>query len=69
MNLKGKFDWNRKVSRRELSNVLLLLMVYLLGQMLCYAVFGDRHPITAIWVIVGAISCIGYALSIGIKRK
>ena len=69
MNLKGKFDWNRKVSRRELSNAILLLMVYLLGQTFCYAVFGDRHPITAMWIIVGAIGSIGYVLSLGIKRK
>lgn len=37
MNLKDKFDLNRKVNQKEHVNSLLILIVYMLGQMLYYA--------------------------------
>lgn len=68
MSLKDKFDLDRKVTKKELSHILLILMVYLFGQALCYAILGDKHIITAIWVIGGAVILLGCAFNL-IKKK
>lgn len=68
MSLKDKFDLNRKVNKRELVNSLLILIIYMLGQMLCYAFLGDRHIITFLWVFGGASLLIIYALNFILKK-
>lgn len=68
MSLKDKFDWNRKVTQKELSHILLILTVYLFGQSLCYAILGDKHIITGIWIIVGAVTLFGYVFNLCIKK-
>jgi hypothetical protein len=69
MNLKDKFDLNRKINQRELANTFLILIVYMLGQILCYVFLGDRHIITFLWVFGGASFLIMYALKLILKNE
>lgn len=52
---------NKDLSLKEIQIILSLIMIYLLGNALCYLVFG-KSIITLIWIIVGILPPICFTM-------
>ena len=61
---KRKFDWNRKLTRRELSRVLLSLALFFCGFVVMQALFYPKEIPTALVIAWGCVYLVSIMLFI-----
>ena len=68
MKLIDKIDWNKKVSYKDARNVVVSLLGYQIGLILCICLFGDKSIICDLWLYIVAIALVCYVLRILVKK-